>query len=149
MKQVFLALVICLTGCSSAPAFEKPPVSGKVYNDLGGVVWDRANIISAMNQTNSSLEIKGYACASACLMYLSLEDVCIDRGVMFYLHGLTNLTPLVPMDPALLSQINDLYANHLPPGLKDLWQSTVKGHENSYLKIDGGSMVDRGWAKYC
>lgn len=152
LKRGFIiAVTLSLLGCGvpSIPQ-EVAPVMGFVQDDLGGVVWDRAQIISNMNKEQHPLAIRGVACASACLMYLALNDVCVDRGVTFYMHGLVDLTKgRAPPDEATVNLVTQVYLKHLPQGMRERWSSEVKGRPLKYHKITAQEAVSRGWVKYC
>jgi hypothetical protein len=82
-------------------------------------------------------------------MYLSLDNVCIYKGVKFYIHGLVDLTGNKNTDPKLLEYASNIYESHLPDKLAALWREKAKGKPDEYTEISGDYLVNNGWVNYC
>lgn len=148
MKRVLVYAI--LSACSATPIpYEVAPSNGIVFNDLGGVVWDRAQIIKAMNDDGRELEVRGEVCASACVMYLSLKSVCVQPGLTFQLHGLKDLTGRKIPDPDTLALVEAIYLQHLPDWIGDRWAREVRGLPAKFFSIPAADVVSSGSAKYC
>lgn len=82
--HAFLAMVV-LSGCND----RRPLPSGDVYvirNDGGGQLISAETDRAVLKLWGGPVVIEGY-CNSACLMFTTLENACLDRDLVLGFHG--------------------------------------------------------------
>lgn len=100
-----LALSFVLVICASAPTSVHADVV-IVGNDYGGVLIPRLANLQAIKMRGATVEIRGDICASACTLYLGLENTCIIPKTKFGFHGPSQHgRPLPQADYERLSQV--------------------------------------------
>ena len=109
-----LTMILFLSAC--APAV--------VENDPGGSLNDRLSMLEELD--GRQVEIAG-DCASACTLFLSLENVCLRPNARLHFHGPTAsqalFLPIMEHRPDLNHRNIELMAQHYPPAISDWFLS--------------------------
>ncbi len=115
-----------------------------IRNDRGGPVGMRAREISALQQSNRHVELRGRVCLSSCTMYLALDRVCVSAATTFGFHGPSYYgRPLSSRDFEHWSQV---IASHYPARLKRWYLETGRHRNSGYYRIKGRKLIEMGVA---
>lgn len=105
----YLCFFLILASCTSA----KPP--HVVREDFGGRIVTRFMEIEELKAKDKRVEIRGI-CASACTLYLGMEDTCVRPQARLGFHG--PMSPfLIPLPPAEFEKESAGMAAAYPPAL--------------------------------
>lgn len=113
-----------------------------VGNDYGGVLISRLASLQALKMNDTTVEIRGDICASACTLYLGLKKACILPRTKFGFHGPShNGEPLPQADYERLSQV---VAAQYPLVLRDWFMTSGRKTLVRMQYISGQTLIDLG-----
>ena len=139
--HVALALALVTSPTDSGAANMRPNVM-VVGNDLGGVLTARLAQLQSLKLRDTTVEIRGDICASACTLYLGLPRACVLPGTMFGFHGPSHYgRPLAREDYERLSQV---VAAQYPLFLRDWYMTAGRKTLVKMTYITGQTLIDFG-----
>ena len=113
-----------------------------IGNDYGGVLVQRLANLQALRLRGTTVEIRGDICASACTLYLGLENTCILPQTRFGFHGPSSHgKPLPRADYERLSQV---VAAQYPSVLRDWYVTSGRLTLRRMQYISGRTLIDLG-----
>ena len=134
-----LALVVAAPSAQASNTTANVMVVG---NDYGGVLVQRLANLQALRLRGTTVEIRGDICASACTLYLGLENTCILPQTRFGFHGPSSHgKPLPRADYERLSQV---VAAQYPSVLRDWYVTSGRLTLRRMQYISGRTLIDLG-----
>lgn len=145
-RNAFASIAV-VTGLFLA-ALTSPSSALTITDDMGGNLRDRADQVAYLSETEEAVAISGY-CASSCLMFLSLENVCVQRDATFLLHGIIMLDD--QRDSFIERAIaENYYMRHLPSNVRTFWRDMARTMTGTdYVHMPAAGAVSLGWVTFC
>lgn len=116
---------IASCGASDVDYFDKPTTRIiRVHNDTGGLLDEYKRRKRSYKRSESTIVVSG-VCASACIMFLDLQNSCAVPGTMLYVHGVSANGGLTRIKPPRVEALFDReYMNEIPVSMRaDFWST--------------------------
>lgn len=125
-----------------------PPVAGQtaklVWSDLGGSLGARQSEIRELRRSGRRVELRG-TCHSACTMYLSLPNACVDPAADFGFHGPQGLLGPLPRD--VFEHWSEVMSRDLRQPLRDWFMTKARHQRSGVLRVSGVQMIGMGYPR--
>lgn len=145
MKRAALLALLVVAGCA-APL---PEADRYIWDDPGGNLVQREREVAITALRGERVAIMGN-CASACLMFLTLPNVCVSPNATLGMHSIihSETREIANTPESIRGRL--FYATRLPPGLAEYWWEHYGGRpREGHTKMSGAEFISRGWAKEC
>lgn len=113
-----------------------------VSADYGGSIAGRQAEVNSLLRSKQPVEIHG-TCASACTMYLGLDNVCVSRRSRLGFHSPQLATKGLRMLPDQWERASRLLASHYPASIGK-WYIAEGRYSDDLIFISGSEMIRHG-----
>ena len=112
-----------------------------IYNDSGGELETRLDILEQLKSTGQRVEIHPGYCRSACTLYLGLDTTCTFHNVRFGFHGPSSNTLGVGLLPTEFERWSLIMASYYPASIREWFMTTGRNITNGYFEVTGTEMI--------
>lgn len=157
---LFLNLSLLLAACSvpydESVEMARDATAGRTvyitHDDPGGNIAARDAYINELNRRGMRVELTADYCASACTMFLGVEDMCVSPQTIFGFHGpaVQGFIGRVPLDGLSAYLSSQTIAGHYPQPLRRAFMARYRHIINGPMaEMRGEEMIARGWVEAC
>lgn len=115
-----------------------------VFDDPGGSVSERVEIVRRLASAGTNVEIRGSYCLSACTMYLSLTDACVAPRTIFGFHGPSSALYGIALSPAKFEKWSIVMANHYPEPIRSWYMNEGRHRTVGFHRYTGQDLIKMG-----
>lgn len=115
-----------------------------IGRDLGGMLRPRYLQIAELYETGREVQITGPTCASACTLYLGLDNVCVSRQTRFGFHGPTRVG-LFPVSGQRFDNVTTTMSSFYPEPVRHWFMEEARYLTHSMRYISGAFFISLGY----
>lgn len=116
-----------------------------VVNDLGGLIQKRRNKINKLRLSGQPVIIEG-RCASACTMYLFLENTCVMPNASLGFHGPRPFWG-GRLPPFFFDHWSEIMSEEFREPLRSWFMEEARYEIEGMLNVKGSTLIDMGYTQ--
>jgi hypothetical protein len=139
---IFSCTVAAMSLVASGPTIAQSGGAKVVRSDRGGMLGQRAAEIRQLRAAGQRVELRG-TCLSACTMYLSLPNVCVDRSATLGFHGPSRNGRNLPQHE--FEHWSAVMADNYREPLRSWYLTEARYRTSGYYEIRGSELIQMGY----